>query len=180
MSLKKNASGTGRATERTGGKTIPFQYLLIAAIVFVSDFLTKYLIRLQGIKTEGLIAITPVTNKGSLFSLFSNYGSINIIFIIVSIIAITLITILLKNDTGLKSQKTIVIGMGLIIGGVLGNLLDRILYGAVFDWINLHFWPVFNVADSGIVVGVILSIITLLPKSKRQADRTKRSAQRSS
>ncbi|MGM5480862.1 MAG: signal peptidase II [Nanobdellota archaeon] len=164
MKSRKNANGLGNSDKR-----IPFLYLLIAAIVLIIDFFTKYIIKMQDVRTEGIVAITPITNKGSLFSLFSNYTSINIIFIILSIIAVVLITLILRNDNELNSKKLVVIGLGSILGGVLGNLYDRIFYGAVFDWINLHFWPVFNIADTGIVVGVILAILTLLPKPKKRS-----------
>ena len=60
-----------------------------------------------------------------------------------------------------KEHKELSWPLALIAGGILGNLLDRIIYGAVFDFINFHFWPVFNLADTFIVCGVILAIFII-------------------
>jgi signal peptidase II len=53
------------------------------------------------------------------------------------------------------SQKYL-LSFSILTGGIVGNLLDRLFRGFVVDWINLHFWPVFNLADSFIVLGIIL------------------------
>jgi len=56
-------------------------------------------------------------------------------------------------------------GMGLIIGGALGNIIDRIALGAVVDFIDFGFWPVFNLADMAIVVGVIMTMVVVVKET---------------
>ncbi len=93
-----------------------------------------------------------------MWSLFSALGAINIAFIIISFIAIGVILYLFSQYF---SPRWAVV-FGLMMGGILGNLLDRIMYGAVTDWINFHFWPVFNIADACLVSGVILAFYFLI------------------
>ncbi|MFP4119102.1 MAG: signal peptidase II [Candidatus Woesearchaeota archaeon] len=162
MISKKKGNVTGK------NSNFPFLFLFSTLALLLFDIITKYLVRSNNVSTDGLIAITPVTNKGSLFSLFSEVQSINAVFIIISVLAAILLFFIGVYDKQLRTKQGSLLGLGLILGGVLGNLHDRIFHGAVFDWINLHFWPVFNIADSGIVIGVILSFIALLPKQKKK------------
>ena len=128
----------------------------ISLLILISDFFTKLIIKKTNLITTGhWIDISPIFNKGSLFGLFSNIKTINIIFILISLLVITGIIYLQKNN------KKLTIGLGIILGGVLGNLIDRIINSKVFDFINIHFWPVFNIADSAILIGIIFLIIKL-------------------
>jgi len=93
-----------------------------------------------------------------LFSLFDSVHFINILFILISILAIGILIWYARS----QKNQFFVLSLGLLAGGVLGNLFDRIFFGAVIDWINFHFWPVFNIADSAIFCGVLLAISTVL------------------
>ena len=67
-----------------------------------------------------------------------------------------------------KDEKDISLPLfALIIGGALSNILDRIIYGSVIDFINFSFWPAFNIADSAITIGVILLIIKFIHKDEK-------------
>jgi len=133
-------------------------FFIIFFSVFFVDRIIKELVRIFSVSTSnGIVDITYTTNVGSLFSLFSSVSYINIVFIIVSILALAaLLFVVFKED-----NKRLAIPLGLLAGGVLGNLFDRIVYGSVIDWINFHFWPVFNIADAALVVGVFYALFII-------------------
>jgi signal peptidase II len=112
---------------------------------------------LQISKDYGIFALTYLTNSGAGFSILQN---MNLVLIIISIIALILLIYFNKNIPKLSFIT--------IITGITGNLIDRITYGSVIDFINFKFWPVFNVADTLICIGVIYWII-LIFKYERNA-----------
>jgi len=99
--------------------------------------------------------IVHVGNTGAAWSMFSGQSLLLAIFALVTLIAI----FLWRRALGLKELKT-QICFGLLCGGIVGNVIDRLRYGHVIDFIDLHFgsytYPRFNVADSGICIGVML------------------------
>lgn len=108
----------------------------------------------------GIFHLTLVENTGVAFGLFRGQG-----------LAVTLATLAVLGGLGwsaLRSQRPparwTVLGMGLILGGAAGNLLDRVRLGAVVDFFDFRVWPVFNVADSCITVGAVLVALQLLKK----------------
>lgn len=140
-------------------------FLLIASIAFALDVLTKQIILFTQFSTSGFfVDISHVFNTGSLWGLFSSVTFINIVFMFISVVAFVLLYYIQKLHPSLTWA------VGLMTGGILGNLLDRMIFGAVFDWINFHFWPVFNLADSFIVCGVMISAIILV---KEEFDKKK-------
>lgn len=131
----------------------------------ITDQISKKLIVPLIILKGGDIKITPflslsyVRNYGIFFG-FLNRQEIRIFIIIFSFLAVFLIYFYILRN---KIQNTFhLISLGLIEGGILGNLIDRIKYGYVIDFINFHYWPVFNLADSFIVTGVIIFFIKSL------------------
>ena len=101
-----------------------------------------------------LVGITNVHNSGAAFGVLPAGGPI---FLIASIVvAIGLVIYVARNPGNAWSDSV----LGLIMGGTMGNGYERIAYGTVTDFINFHFWPVFNVADSAISVGVVALIAT--------------------
>jgi len=106
-------------------------YWLIILAILILDLVTKYF-------------FTSTVNTGVAFGLFQGY---NWIFIIVSIIALIICVF------NYKKHK---LEFSFLIGGILGNLIDRIFFGFVRDFIDLRIWPVFNIADSFIVIGALL------------------------
>ena len=99
--------------------------------------------------------ITMVHNTGIAFGLFKDQGAV---FIIIPIIAIGLLGFNIyyykKNNEALS--QTYIVAFSLILGGAIGNLIDRIVYGYVIDFLDFRIWPVFNVADSAITIGAII------------------------
>ena len=138
---------------------------LISIIVVALDQITKYL-ALTYINPYDSFKILPflhlvlVTNKGAAFGMFKHIGSS--FFIAASVIAIIFVIYLLIRG------KEDHLGLSLILGGAIGNLVDRILYGSVVDFIDLsigkYHWPAFNIADSALSVGVTIILLNNLLK----------------
>jgi signal peptidase II len=137
-------------------------FVVVAMAVFVLDRITKSIVAAQiaygsEVPVIGhLVGITNVRNSGAAFG-FAPAGAS--IFLLASIaVAIGLVVYVARNP-GTSWNDAV---LGLIMGGTLGNGFDRIVYGTVTDFINFHFFPVFNVADSAISVGVVLLIASSL------------------
>ncbi len=138
-------------------------FALTAIAILLLDQLSKYLV-IKNIPIHDSLEVIPnffylthIKNSGAAFGIFQ--GMINI-FIIVSIVAVVLIIILrslLEINSYLYNAS-----LGFILGGAIGNLIDRVIMGEVTDFLHIFFWPVFNIADSFIVIGFIILIIILL------------------
>jgi signal peptidase II len=101
---------------------------------------------------DHVVGITNVRNSGAAFG-FAPAGAT--LFLIASVVVwIGLVAYVARNPIGEWSGVV----LGLILGGTMGNGYDRIVHGTVTDFINFHFWPVFNVADAAISIGVVLMI----------------------
>lgn len=139
--------------------------LLIVFTVIALDQATKYLIvksltHYDAIEVFPFLHIVNIRNTGAAFGMFKNLGSI--FFIIISSAAVVfLIYLIVKNAYNL-------FGLSLILGGAVGNLIDRLFYGKVVDFIDFSVgsfhWPSFNVADSSLTVGIIIIFLTSLSK----------------
>jgi len=137
-----------------------FYFIFLAAILIdqaSKSIIMKAMYLGQSVPViDGIFHLTYIHNPGAAFSLLA--GKTNI-FIAVSIIVVAAI-IIYQIRRGEKNGL-ITICLGLIAGGAAGNLVDRIRLGAVVDFIDLRVWPVFNLADSAIVVGSILLVVML-------------------
>ncbi len=136
---------------------------LTAIVVLLLDQLSKYIV-IQRIPLHDSIVIIPnffyfthIKNTGAAFGIFQ--GMINT-FIVISIAAIILIVIL-RSLLEIESYFYHV-SLGFILGGAIGNLIDRLFMGEVTDFLHFFFWPVFNFADSFIVIGFIILVLILL------------------
>lgn len=136
---------------------------LIVAVVVALDQATKYLIMTNLSPYDAreifpFLHIVHVRNTGAAFGMFKTLGST--FFILLSGFAIIFITYLLAKRT----YNTF--GLSLILGGAIGNIIDRIAYGKVVDFIDFsvgHFhWPAFNVADSSLTIGIAVILGTYL------------------
>lgn len=97
-------------------------------------------------------------NTGVVFGLFKGY---NLLFIFLTIIVIVFISYYLQKKD-IKKYETIF--LSLVLGGAIGNLIDRIIYRAVIDFIDIKIWPTFNIADACVTIGVAGLIIYYLKK----------------
>lgn len=134
---------------------------VVAALVVIFDYMTKRAIVAKVIPNTSVnilpfLRIVHVENPGAAFGLFSNLG--NNIFMVISVIAIIAVLIyLFRFAKGLEVSS-----LSLILGGAIGNLIDRLKTGKVVDFIDLHVgqwhWPAFNIADSALTIGIALFI----------------------
>ena len=134
---------------------------LLALLVYLADLLSKNLVRAHlGPNTHHLVGrfleIQLAFNQGAAFSLGSGHS------IIFTILSLLILFFLIIWTTRLVSAGW-AIAVGLMMGGILGNLNDRFFFaGRVTDWIKLMYWPNFNLADSGIVCSAILIAVLVL------------------
>ena len=148
-------------------------FFMIALAVFILDQITKALVRAniamgQSIPEDAPIRLTHLTNSGGVFGILTNYA---FLFLIVGIIGAVVIFLLYRAFA--PESLILRIGLAMELGGALGNLADRIRWGVVTDFIDLRFWPTFNLADSSIVVGTALIVWFLLTQKgglKSQGD----------
>jgi signal peptidase II len=142
---------------------------LIAVISLIADQATKWWILESIMQPPRVIPMTPffnlvlTWNNGVSFGLFNNDNELNALILSLLAIAIVIFLILWLRKA---ENKRMAIGLGLIIGGALGNVIDRGIHGAVVDfldfYINSYHWPAFNVADSCISIGAVILIFDSL------------------
>jgi signal peptidase II len=145
----------------------PKYAFLVALIIFILDQFTKYLIT-SYVSPYEIIRVLPffnivyVENIGSAFGMFKSLG--NIFFIAVAALAMVFVTILIIKD---KDNR---LSFSLILGGAAGNLVDRLVYGYVIDFLDVYagryHWPAFNVADSALTIGIVLMVLKMFFASK--------------
>lgn len=126
----------------------------VAAVVVGLDQLTKHLVRSDiavGDERRFFIGINlvHVRNTGVAFSLFSGAGTV------VFVIIFAALAVLLGYLARRPERPWLWLPTGLLIGGAIGNLIDRLVHGGVTDFIKLPLWPAFNLADASITVGVL-------------------------
>ena len=146
-------------------KKLFFTGILIAAFVAFFDLLSKRVIfamleqsELREIKIFDFFSLVYVWNRGVSFGMFNHLENSHIIFsLLQGTIALILAFWLYNNE-----NKLFMWALGLIIGGALGNVVDRIKNGAVADFLDFHIgayhWPAFNLADSCVFIGVMILI----------------------
>ena len=153
-------------------------FYLISLVIVLLDQLTKLLVvwsmRLgRNIPiVPGFFDLTFVLNPGAAFSLFATLPEWirNPFFILISVAAAVLIVA--YRSRYLRENRLASVSLALILGGAIGNLIDRLRYGVVVDFLDAHIyeyhWPIFNVADSAISVGVTLLFIEMLLEWRRE------------
>ena len=150
-----------------------YPMLAVAAIAIFSDQLTKAIIRrtvaVRGTVEviKGFFEISYVKNTGAAFGMFRGRNSI---FIIVSFFAIGFIFAYYRQ---FKTNTWVKISLGMILGGALGNLIDRVVFQYVTDFVRvrwwflrLRWWPTFNIADAAVCIGAAILIVRMFERSK--------------
>jgi signal peptidase II len=144
-----------------------FRWLWLSLLVILLDQGTKQLVEYslalyESVPVVPLFNIVLVYNEGAAFSFLSDQGGWQRwlfagLAVIVSLILVAWISRLGRDD------RWLAIALSLVVGGAVGNLIDRVLYGHVIDFLDLYYrqwhWPAFNVADSAIFVGVVLMLL---------------------
>lgn len=139
-------------------------FLVTAILVLVADQVTKSLIIERVPENSpsieiirGLLYITHVKNSGAAFGMFQGYTNILAIISMVAIALIIILKVILKLNFAFYN-----VSLGFILGGAIGNLIDRYFMGEVTDFINLSFIPVFNIADFSLIIGFCLLVIIII------------------
>jgi len=150
---------------------------LLALAVFIVDQLTKYWVSselaigqawMPLALLENLVVIRHVRNSGAAFGMFPAAGNL---FLLVAVLVVLGI-IRYYYSRAHTAAPWVRISLGLMLGGALGNMIDRFRFGFVVDFIDLGWWPVFNVADSSIVVGVTMLAIYMAFFQSREGQAT--------
>jgi signal peptidase II len=153
-------------------------FSLVALVVIALDQLTKQLVVANlGLHDSipvisGFLNLVHVRNPGAAFGFLANMPGYfrSVFFISVTIGAIALILFYLKQNK--VTEKPLLLSLSLIFAGAIGNLIDRLRFGEVVDFVDVyvstHHWPAFNVADSAISVGAVFLLISLISHKKTE------------
>ena len=142
---------------------------LFASLVLLADQLTKWWMLVEVMKPPRVMALAPflnivlVMNPGVSFGMFGSAPQwVGWALVVFALAIAAALSIWLRGVT----ERLLAAGLGLVVGGAVGNVVDRVRFGAVVDFLDLHWgdfhWPAFNVADSAITVGVVLLVLDTL------------------
>jgi signal peptidase II len=148
------------------------RWLVVSAVVIALDQWSKSAI-VASLQEGALMRLTSwfdlvlAYNRGAAFSLLNHGGALpRVLFSMVAVVASVALVWLIRSQRG---QRLAQLGGALVLGGALGNLVDRVRLGAVVDFIQWHlgsaYWPAFNVADSAITVGAVILVFSSLRSS---------------
>lgn len=151
---------------------------IIAFLFFILDIISKQIIvHVMDLGESSKVInnffyITYTQNKGAAWSILEDQ---RILLLIISVVVLFLINKFMNKESLLNIEC---LSYGMIIGGILGNLFDRIVFGYVIDFIDFKLfgynYPVFNLADTFIVVGIILMVIISIRKDLHERDKSRR------
>ena len=153
--------------------------LVVAIAVIIADQLSKYYVLHHFLGLNSYIQfgdyfnVVRAWNTGVSFSMFNDYGNLGAYILSgVAIAVVAALFIWLKSE----KDKVIQIALGMIMGGAIGNVIDRFRLGAVFDFLDFHIgdnhWPAFNVADSFICMGAgLIILMSLITKIRSEKDK---------
>lgn len=140
---------------------------LVAIVVVALDQVSKQWIRAHSVPGEvlyeyGRLTIVHVCNTGAAFGILQGQS---VILSVLALIAIIIVMVFYRHITGTSNWYSLTLGM--VLGGAIGNVVDRIRLGCVTDFIDVrlwgsYHWPAFNVADSAISVGIVLLVVLIL------------------
>jgi signal peptidase II len=158
----------------------PWVFSIIGVVLFL-DQLTKHIVQTHVRRFDviavipGFFNITNVRNRGAAFGIMSGVPGVwrSVFFITVTLAAVAALAVLIKKT----HELLLLVSFSLIAGGALGNVIDRIRYGEVVDFIDWHLgahhWPSFNIADSAITIGVALLAIDMLFRKQDVGENSK-------
>ena len=135
---------------------------LVVAVAVVADQVTKHVVASQlplddEVAVAGPFSIHHVRNSGIAFGLFS--GATAVVIVLTAVAVGWMVVFFARSGA---RHPVLPVALGLLIGGSLSNLADRVRLGHVTDFLDLRYWPAFNLADMCIVVGVVLLLGTML------------------
>ncbi len=142
-------------------------FFLTALLVLVTDQLGKTWIRAnlhmgQSLFDIGFLRIINIHNTGAAFGLFQNQRLVLTLIAFLGIATIVIAALLSNRYLPFLDNALGRVALGLVLGGTVGNLIDRLRFGYVTDFIDFRIWPTFNVADSAVTIGIIIIAYTVL------------------
>ena len=157
--------------ESPQGKWWNVVFFLTALLVVTADQLSKIWIRSnlnvsQSLPETGLFRLTHIYNTGAAFGLFQDQSFSLTIVAFIGIVVVLLFVFLVPRRFHFLDNRLGKLALGLVFGGTIGNLVDRLCFGYVTDFIDIGIWPAFNIADSAVTVGVILLLYSLRSLAK--------------
>jgi signal peptidase II len=144
-------------------------FFAISTAVILTDQTVKFIVRhklTEGVSVKAIgnvVYFTYVKNRGAAFGMFQGGRWI------LAAISLAVAIFMLFELKFFLINKPILVGGALLFGGIIGNLLDRVFLGFVTDFIDFRFWPVFNIADSCIDIGLLIIVIYLLFYDKKNS-----------
>lgn len=162
-----------RQTEASGA----LHWLWLSAFVVVADHVSKALIvsnldLYERVELLPVLALTRLHNTGAAFSFLATAGGWQRWFFIAIAVIVTALVCVWLRRMPRRGQGWLAASLALIVGGAVGNVIDRVARGHVVDFLSVHwdrwFFPAFNVADSAITVGAVILIIQSLFEGRRK------------
>ncbi len=139
--------------------------LVVALDQFAKQVVESVFTLYESMAVLPFINLTLVYNEGAAFSFLSDQGGWQRWFFVLLALVVTAVLISWLRRLG-REEQLVAVALSFIIGGAVGNLIDRVIYGHVIDFVDLYYagwhWPAFNVADSAIVLGVALMLYDLI------------------
>ena len=157
-----------------------FPYILLALLVVTLDAITKWMI-LTNLSIHSAVPVIPgffqivhVRNTGAAFGIGANSGSALVPLLLNAGAIVVFVLVVIYSIRAALTERILQTGLHLILGGAIGNLIDRFRFGSVIDFLDVyittggreHHWPAFNVADSAICIGMALLFIDMWRKPK--------------
>ncbi len=142
-------------------------FFLTALLILIADQLSKTWIRAnlhtgQSVFDIGFLRITNIHNTGAAFGLFQHQQLALTLIACIGIPAVIIAALLSRRFLPFLDNTLGRVALGLVLGGTIGNLIDRLRFGYVTDFIDFRIWPTFNVADSAITIGIIFIAYSIL------------------
>jgi len=170
--LSSPSQGGSISLSRSRNFNVTALIALVAILTFAIDQMTKHMVISSFLPGESRIVIPHLlkwTYERNIHGAFGLFGSNSFLLIGMAVIVLVIFWISFK-DAALRS-RLVCVAFGMIVGGAIGNVVDRIHYGFVVDFVDFYkIWPnIFNVADSCITIGVIFLLLASLGRTRRHA-----------
>lgn len=147
---------------------MPLVFFLIALLVVIADQLSKAAVAAHFLPDESRIVIPHVLYLTYIHNYRGAFGLFGVHPLALAVAAAVIVILFYYGYRQGGATASTHIAFGLILGGAIGNILDRVRFHYVIDFVDLRWWPVFNVADSAITVGVAVLLVRMLWHERRQ------------
>jgi len=151
-----------RGAGRAGGGLVAFALAFGAAVAAGEAAREHLALGVERVVIPGALSLTLLHNTGIAFSLLRGLPPA-----VMVVLALTILGVAVYNKDSWPRTAAVRWGLGFVLGGAAANVVERVRFGYVIDYLDVHVWPVFNLADSAIVVGAGLLVLALLRGGER-------------